>query len=64
MAQLTEDILDFRDNPKLGDGNPLIIEETPPATAHFRDNPKLGDGNKKKLMYILIIEIISEITPN
>ena len=35
----------FRDNPKLGDGNRSIQALTYARLYDFRDNPKLGDGN-------------------
>ena len=38
-------ILNFRDNPKLGDGNLIFVYYKPEKTNNFRDNPKLGDGN-------------------
>ena len=37
----------FRDNPKLGDGNYLIWLLLRFLVPDFRDNPKLGDGNDK-----------------
>ena len=37
-------IMDFRDNPKLGDGNKNFCCVLIPIR-DFRDNPKLGDGN-------------------
>ena len=36
-------IIDFRDNPKLGDGNRLTYLRNL-SIINFRDNPKLGDG--------------------
>ena len=37
----------FRDNPKLGDGNFIIVIAEKLESQHFRDNPKLGDGNRQ-----------------
>ena len=37
--------MNFRDNPKLGDGNKLIMLVIVKLALNFRDNPKLGDGN-------------------
>ena len=37
--------LNFRDNPKLGDGNYLPYHLYR-IRHYFRDNPKLGDGNE------------------
>ena len=38
-------IYDFRNNPKLGDGNLRVMFTLINASVDFRDNPKLGDGN-------------------
>ena len=35
----------FRDNPKLGDGNIAVLPSSAITLTDFRDNPKLGDGN-------------------
>ena len=35
----------FRDNPKLGDGNLMTPRDSVGGQTNFRDNPKLGDGN-------------------
>ena len=55
---------DFRDNPKLGDGNYIVGHNIINYDIHFRDNPKLGDGNKSLSMFQRRYAFISEITPN
>ena len=44
MDDIKKVVKDFRDNPKLGDGNPNPSSNEP-SDSNFRDNPKLGDGN-------------------
>ena len=56
-------ITDFRDSPKLGDGNisALLLAD---YLLYFRDNPKLGDGNRQQLFDTFKVNhFISEITP-
>ena len=44
MTKISQSSIDFRDNPKLGDGNIAMLCKAVDCF-DFRDNPKLGDGN-------------------
>ncbi len=48
-SNMVEYLVDFRDNPKLGDGKTIVRHRFNTFQLNFRDNPKLGDG--KKILY-------------
>ena len=60
---VNESHANFRDNPKLGDGNIHKNRIITTKYKHFRDNPKLGDGNLYNGLFVKHFSIL-EITPN
>ena len=54
----------FRDNPNLGDGNPIVSFTFSGKLFYFRDNPNLGDGNSLIQDYYLFMSYYFRDNPN